>query len=239
MSINNINNILYSYLKPNNTKTAAKTPSFQRRFRIPHDINLSSNNIDKLANIHPYKLYDIFLNPSKRFKRNIMTILANEPQSKQTEDKILAELKKVHPYLFKEQNHCVVGEVKLTREQLLNIVPFVYIENRKKQFTSEELLMLATLNKSQLEKIKLYISNLRGQDLFLISNIDNDKMDKFDYCINIPDRKKPFEVIDILTLLNELNDEQFENVKPYHLQVPSFGEWGFNLAYNGKASIKE
>ena len=33
--------------------------------------------------------------------------------------------------------------------------------------------------------------------------------------------------------INKTIKTQFENVKPYHLQVPSFGEWGFNLAYNG------
>lgn len=27
---------------------------------------------------------------------------------------------------------------------------------------------------------------------------------------------------------------QFETVIPYHLQVPTFGEWGFNIAFNGK-----
>lgn len=29
---------------------------------------------------------------------------------------------------------------------------------------------------------------------------------------------------------------QFDTVIPYHLQVPTFGEWGFNLAYNGQNS---
>ena len=33
--------------------------------------------------------------------------------------------------------------------------------------------------------------------------------------------------------INKTIKTQFENVLPYHLQVPSFGEWGFNLAFNG------
>lgn len=32
---------------------------------------------------------------------------------------------------------------------------------------------------------------------------------------------------------------QFENVIPYHLQVPSFGEWGFNLMFNGNKKMSE
>ena len=27
---------------------------------------------------------------------------------------------------------------------------------------------------------------------------------------------------------------QFETVLPYHVQVPAFGDWGFNLAYQGE-----
>ncbi len=32
---------------------------------------------------------------------------------------------------------------------------------------------------------------------------------------------------------------QFNTVKSYHLQVPSFGEWGFNLAFNGENTMKK
>lgn len=33
--------------------------------------------------------------------------------------------------------------------------------------------------------------------------------------------------------INKTIKSQFNKVIPYHLQVPSFGEWGFNLAFNG------
>ena len=39
--------------------------------------------------------------------------------------------------------------------------------------------------------------------------------------------------------INKTIKTQFETVKPYHLQVPSFGEWGFNLAYNGKSEMED
>ena len=32
--------------------------------------------------------------------------------------------------------------------------------------------------------------------------------------------------------INKTIKTQFNTVIPYHLQVPSFGEWGFNLAFN-------
>lgn len=32
---------------------------------------------------------------------------------------------------------------------------------------------------------------------------------------------------------------QFENVLPYHVQVPAFGDWGFNLAFDGNRERKE
>lgn len=34
--------------------------------------------------------------------------------------------------------------------------------------------------------------------------------------------------------INKTIKTQFENVIPYHIQVPSFGEWGFNVAFNGE-----
>ena len=36
--------------------------------------------------------------------------------------------------------------------------------------------------------------------------------------------------------INKTIKTQFENVIPYHVQVPSFGEWGFNMAFNGEHS---
>lgn len=34
--------------------------------------------------------------------------------------------------------------------------------------------------------------------------------------------------------INKTIKSQFESVIPYHLQVPTFGEWGFNIAFNGE-----
>ena len=39
--------------------------------------------------------------------------------------------------------------------------------------------------------------------------------------------------------INKTIKSQFENVIPYHLQVPSFGEWGFNLAFNGDNKMED
>ena len=39
--------------------------------------------------------------------------------------------------------------------------------------------------------------------------------------------------------INKTIKTQFENVIPYHVQVPSFGEWGFNMAFNGDHSRHE
>ena len=39
--------------------------------------------------------------------------------------------------------------------------------------------------------------------------------------------------------INKTIQTQFTNVIPYHLQVPSFGEWGFNLAFNGQNEKKD
>ena len=39
--------------------------------------------------------------------------------------------------------------------------------------------------------------------------------------------------------INKTIKTQFENVLPYHLQVPTFGEWGFNLAFNGDNTIQK
>lgn len=34
-------------------------------------------------------------------------------------------------------------------------------------------------------------------------------------------------------------NSQFNTVIPYHLQVPTFGDWGFNLAFNGEHERKD
>jgi len=39
--------------------------------------------------------------------------------------------------------------------------------------------------------------------------------------------------------INKTIQTQFEQVIPYHLQVPTFGEWGFNLAFNGENTRQE
>lgn len=39
--------------------------------------------------------------------------------------------------------------------------------------------------------------------------------------------------------INKTIKTQFDTVKPYNLQVPSFGEWGFNLAYNGEHEMQD
>ena len=39
--------------------------------------------------------------------------------------------------------------------------------------------------------------------------------------------------------INKTIKTQFETVLPYKLQVPSFGTWGFNLAFNGENKLKE
>lgn len=39
--------------------------------------------------------------------------------------------------------------------------------------------------------------------------------------------------------INKTIKTQFTTVIPYHLQVPTFGEWGFNLAFNGENQLKE
>ncbi len=39
--------------------------------------------------------------------------------------------------------------------------------------------------------------------------------------------------------INKTIKSQFKNVIPYHLQVPSFGEWGFNVAFNTGNERKE
>lgn len=38
--------------------------------------------------------------------------------------------------------------------------------------------------------------------------------------------------------INKTIKSQFNTVIPYHLQVPSFGDWGFNLAFNGNNQMK-
>ncbi|MBR0490730.1 MAG: polyamine aminopropyltransferase [Clostridia bacterium] len=125
--------------------------------------------------------------------------------------------------------------------------------------------LISTLNNHSLESQKLNIIN---EDAYMfIQNTDkkydvviidlpdpnSDTLNKlytnvfYNYIKNIMNKDgvmvcqstSPYYAKNSFWCINKTIATQFENVKPYHLQVPSFGEWGFNLAYNGNANLKE
>lgn len=48
----------------------------------------------------------------------------------------------------------------------------------------------------------------------------------------------PYYASDSFWCIHKTISTQFEHVLPYHVQVPAFGEWGFNLAFEGERERK-
>ena len=112
---------------------------------------------------------------------------------------------------------------------ILNIInedAYIFVQNTDKKY---DVIIIdlpdpnsVTLNKLYTNVFYNYIKNIMNTDGIMVCQSTS-----------------PYYAKNSFWCINKTINTQFDNVKPYHLQVPSFGEWGFNMAYNGNVDIKE
>lgn len=126
-------------------------------------------------------------------------------------------------------------------------------------------LQIAQLNERSLENEKVKVINQDGyiyvqenKDKFNVIIIDlpdpnNESLNKLytnvfynyvkanltDDGVMVTQSTSPYYAKKSFWCINKTLKTQFKNVVPYHVQVPSFGEWGFNMAFNGSNELKE
>lgn len=124
---------------------------------------------------------------------------------------------------------------------------------------------ISTLNKNSLKNKKVTVLNKDGylyvkenKDKFDVIIIDfpdpnNESLNKlytnvfYNYIkANLTDKgvmvcqsTSPYYAKKSFWCINKTIQSQFNTVIPYHLQVPSFGDWGFNLAFNSNNERKD
>lgn len=113
------------------------------------------------------------------------------------------------------------GSLKNEKVKVINEDAYIFVQNNQQEF---DVIIMdfpdpnnETLNKLYTNVFYNYIkSNLTPNGVMVCQSTSPYYAKKSFWCIH------------------KTIKTQFENVIPYHLQVPTFGEWGFNLAFNGK-----
>ena len=137
-------------------------------------------------------------------------------------DKQMTDLCKDNELISSLNNHSLDSE-KLT---IINDDAYMFIQNTDKKY---DVVIIdlpdpnsETLNKLYTNVFYNYIKNIMTENGVMVCQSTS-----------------PYYAKNSFWCINKTIATQFEHVKPYHLQVPSFGEWGFNLAFNGKAVLNE
>ena len=121
-----------------------------------------------------------------------------------------------------------INENSLSNEKLkiINEDAYLYIQNNQEKF-DVIIIDLPDPNTESLNKLYTNVfynyikANLKENGLAVVQSTS------------------PYYALNSFWCINKTIKTQFENVIPYHIQVPAFGEWGFNLMSNNKIDIKE
>lgn len=137
-------------------------------------------------------------------------------------DEQMTDLCKSNSLISTLNNHSLESE----KLNIINDDAYIFVQNTDKKY---DVVIIdlpdpnsETLNKLYTNVFYNYIKSIMNEDGVMVCQSTS-----------------PYYAKNSFWCINKTIATQFENVKPYHLQVPSFGEWGFNLAYNGKADLKE
>ena len=137
-------------------------------------------------------------------------------------DEQMTELCKKNELISALNNHSLDND-KLS---IINEDAYIFVQNTNKKYD----VVIIDLPDPNSETLNKLYTNVFYNYIESIMNKDG---------VMVCQSTSPYYAKNSFWCIYKTIDTQFENVKPYHLQVPSFGEWGFNLAYNGKANLKE
>ena len=137
-------------------------------------------------------------------------------------DKQMTDLCKNNELISNLNNHSLDSNIL----KIVNEDAYMFVQNTDKKY---DIVIIDlpdpnsdTLNKLYTNVFYNYIKNIMNKDGVMVCQSTS-----------------PYYAKNSFWCINKTISTQFKNVKPYHLQVPSFGEWGFNLAYNGNINEKE
>lgn len=110
------------------------------------------------------------------------------------------------------------------------------LENEKLKLINEDAYMFVQENKEKFDVIIIDFPDPNNENLNkLYTNVFYNyvKANLTEDGVMVCQSTSPYYAKKSFWCINKTIKTQFKNVLPYHLQVPTFGEWGFNLAFNG------
>ena len=110
------------------------------------------------------------------------------------------------------------------------------LENEKLKLINEDAYMFVQENKEKFDVIIIDFPDPNNENLNkLYTNVFYNyvKVNLTEDGVMVCQSTSPYYAKKSFWCINKTIKTQFKNVLPYHLQVPTFGEWGFNLAFNG------
>ena len=124
---------------------------------------------------------------------------------------------------IKKLNNNSLGDKKVT---IINRDGYMYIQENKQKFN---VIIIDFPDPNNESLNKLYTNIFYN---YIKNNLTDDG-------VMVTQSTSPYYAKKSFWCINKTIKSQFENVIPYHLQVPSFGEWGFNLAFNGDNKMED
>lgn len=115
------------------------------------------------------------------------------------------------------------------------------LSNSKLQIINEDAYLYVSENKEKFDVIIVDLPDPNNESLNkLYTNVFYNylKANLNDGGAVVVQSTSPYYAKKSFWCINKTMKTQFENVVPYHVQVPSFGEWGFNMAINKNAERK-
>lgn len=125
--------------------------------------------------------------------------------------------------LIKEVNENSLSSEKL---KIINEDAYLYVQNNQEKFD----IIIIDLPDPNTESLNKLYTNVFYN--YVKANLNEEG-------VAVVQSTSPYYAPNSFWCINKTIKTQFENVKPYHLQVPAFGEWGFNLMSNSEINIKQ
>ena len=131
-------------------------------------------------------------------------------------DKEMTDLCTNNAEISKLNNHSLENE----KLKVINEDAYIYVQENKEKF---DVIIIDFPDPNNENLNKLYTNVFYN---YVKANLTQDG-------VMVCQSTSPYYAKKSFWCINKTIKTQFENVLPYHLQVPTFGEWGFNLAFNG------
>ena len=118
------------------------------------------------------------------------------------------------------------NSLKNEKVKVINQDGYMYVKENKEKF---DVIIIDLPDPNNESLNKLYTNVFYN---YIKANLTDDG-------VMVTQSTSPYYARKSFWCINKTIKTQFNNVIPYHIQVPSFGEWGFNLAFNGNNQLKD